>query len=189
MGVASPASLVRDKNCTPFNIGRAIYLDCFKIHEVKPLIRGLAEKSIHPQKLIERVLYWTGGQPFLTQKICSLIAETQDVIVEGQEIAWVDEVIESKIIEDWKSYDNPQHLQTINDRITFSHSAPVLLEIYRDILENGEFAVDCSNEQKELLLTGLVKQDQGKITIYNRIYQSVFDLSWIQFVLDLKTKA
>jgi hypothetical protein len=49
----------------PFNIGKSIDLSGFTLVEAQPLAAGLAEKSENPQTVLEAILYWTGGQPFL----------------------------------------------------------------------------------------------------------------------------
>jgi hypothetical protein len=72
-GVATPADLIKDEERTPFNIGRAIQLDGFKLDEVAPLAKGFEGKVENPQALMEEVLAWTGGQPLLTQKVCNLL--------------------------------------------------------------------------------------------------------------------
>ncbi|NEO76152.1 AAA family ATPase [Moorena sp. SIO4G3] len=185
LGVASPSSLVQDKNCTPFNIGRAIALESFKLHEVKPLIQGLAEQFSNPQAIIKQVLFWTGGQPFLTQKICNLIVAYQDTIVAGQETQWVDNFIQETIIDNWEFNDDPQHFKTISDRLLKSSSESTqLLQLYQQLLEQGEVIADASNEHQDLLLTGLVKQEQGKLKVYNPIYQAVFSLDWCEGILN-----
>jgi len=75
LGVTTPSDLIQDKNRTPFNIGRAIQLNGFQLDEAQPLAKGLAEKIANPDIVLKEVLAWTGGQPFLTQKICKLILE------------------------------------------------------------------------------------------------------------------
>jgi AAA-like domain len=75
LGVAIPANLIQDERCTPFNIGQAIELNGFQLHEAQPLVQGLVGKVSNPQGVLEEVLGWTGGQPFLTQKLCKLIAD------------------------------------------------------------------------------------------------------------------
>ena len=183
LGVATPSSLVQDKNCTPFNIGEAIALQGFQLHEVKPLIQGLANKYSNPQALIKAVLAWTGGQPFLTQKICNLIVDSQILLAEGKEAEWVENLVQANILDNWESNDDPQHLKTIRDRLFNSESdSTKLLQLYQQILHQGDIIADDSKEQKELLLSGLVKQDWGKLKVYNRIYESVFDLNWCKYV-------
>ncbi|WP_341737380.1 AAA-like domain-containing protein [Microcoleus sp. CAWBG640] len=83
LGVASPTDLCRDKNVsnnTPFNIGKAIELTGFDETEAQPLAAGLAEITDSSQEVLREVLYWTGGQPFLTQKLCKLLFENSHLI-------------------------------------------------------------------------------------------------------------
>lgn len=77
-GVVSPSDLIRDKNHTPFNLGRAIALNGFRLHEVEPLIAGLSLKFINPRAVMQEILTWTEGQPFLTQKLCQLVVRRQN---------------------------------------------------------------------------------------------------------------
>ncbi|MEM8674445.1 MAG: AAA family ATPase [Cyanobacteria bacterium P01_G01_bin.67] len=184
LGVATSASLIQDKYCTPFNIGNAIALQGFQLHEVKPLTEGLASKFQNPQALIKQVLAWTGGQPFLTQKICSLMLEVQIPPTEGMKTEWIDHLIQGKIIDNWESKDDPQHFKTIRDRLLNSSDPIRLLQLYQQILDQAEVIVDDSKVHKELLLSGLVKQEGSKFLVYNCIYQSVFDLAWCEKALD-----
>ncbi|NES22798.1 MAG: diguanylate cyclase, partial [Symploca sp. SIO3E6] len=93
LGVATPSDLIRDKKRTPFNIGRAIELNGFKWHEVEPLSRGLVEKVSHPQKVLQEILNWTRGQPFLTQKLCKLVYDSQSTIATGTEAELVEQLV------------------------------------------------------------------------------------------------
>ena len=180
IGVATPSSLVQDKNCTPFNIGKAISLQGFQLHEVKPLIRGLASKYQNPQALIKQVLAWTGGQPFLTQKICNLMVDAQIPLTEAREAEWVENLVRAHIIDSWESKDDPQHLKTIRDRLLNSSNPTKLLQLYQQIWHQEDIIADDSSEHKELLLSGLVRLEGRKFKVYNRIYQSVFDTAWCE---------
>src|SRR4028119_154046 len=77
IGVARPSDLIADKRRTPFNIGRAIEMSGFGIQEAQPLAMGLATKASNPQAVLQAVLDWTGGQPFLTQEVCKLIRSAE----------------------------------------------------------------------------------------------------------------
>ncbi|OUC14608.1 MAG: hypothetical protein B0A82_11400, partial [Alkalinema sp. CACIAM 70d] len=70
-GVATPGELIRDKTRTPFNIGRAIEVAGFTAGEVAPLAAGLGPRGA---EMLAEILEWTGGQPFLTQRVCRLVA-------------------------------------------------------------------------------------------------------------------
>ncbi|HEY9800774.1 MAG TPA: AAA-like domain-containing protein [Leptolyngbyaceae cyanobacterium] len=172
-GVATPSDLIRDKNRTSFNIGRAIELTGFQLEEVEPLAKGLEGKVSNPQAVIKEVIYWTGGQPFLTQKLCKLI--WAGMLTQG-----VEELVRSHLIENWESQDDPEHLRTIRKRLLDNEDdARVLLGLYQQILQQEEIPADDSDEQIKLRLTGLVVKRQGKLKVYNRIYQEVFGQSWV----------
>ncbi|MGK7934178.1 MAG: AAA-like domain-containing protein, partial [Microcystaceae cyanobacterium] len=72
-GVATPSELIQAKDRTPFNIGTAIELRGFQSYEVQALIEGLKPIFSYPQTILGEILYWTGGQPFLTQKLCQMV--------------------------------------------------------------------------------------------------------------------
>jgi WD40 repeat protein len=199
LGVATPCDLIKDKKRTPFNIGRAIELNGFGLAETKPLAKGLEGKVSNPTAVLREVLNWTGGQPFLTQKVCSLIPV-------GVEASWVEEGVRRQIIENWESQDDPEHLRTIRDRILNSKQRTSrLLGLYQQILagtrdweDRGDkkdkvelpqslipnhqspVPADDSPEQVELRLSGLVVKREGYLKAYNRIYESVFNLNWIE---------
>src|SRR5205807_3436170 len=75
LGVAAPTDLVRDTRMTPFNIGRRIELRDFTETEAEPLARGLGRDGKLGVALLKRILHWTGGHPYLTQRLCLAVAE------------------------------------------------------------------------------------------------------------------
>ncbi|BAZ50663.1 WD-40 repeat-containing protein [Nostoc sp. NIES-4103] len=183
LGVATPSDLIADKTQTPFNIGRAIALQGFQLHEVQPLTDGLMGKVSNPQQAIAQILDWTGGQPFLTQKLCKLMVE-ESALGNSTSVA---QVVKSRILENWESQDEPEHLRTIRDRILRNQQkAGQLLGLYQQILQSplksgvGGISADGSPEQTELRLSGLVVQQQGKLKVYNRIYEQVFNRQWVE---------
>lgn len=74
-GVVTPSELICDRTRTPFNIGRAIELRGFHLEDAHRLSSGLANVDYDPRALIRAILFWTNGQPFLTQKICRLVSD------------------------------------------------------------------------------------------------------------------
>ncbi|MEH1861085.1 MAG: AAA-like domain-containing protein [Nostoc sp.] len=184
LGVATPSDLIRDKKRTPFNIGQAIELKGFEFHEVQPLLEGLVGKVNNPQAILQEVIDWTGGQPFLTQKLCKLIPKYI-------EVPELENLVRSYIIDNWKYQDDPEHFRTIRDRILQNEQlAAQMLGLYQQILQQGEVAGAKTLEQIELRLSGLVVEQQGKLRIYNKIYKCVFNQSWVDEALaDLRPYA
>ena len=180
LGVATPSDLISDYQRTPFNIGQAIQLSGFQLHEAQPLLQGLKEKFSNPQAVLKELLTWTSGQPFLTQKLCKLIRSCSSPILVNGEAEWMENVVRTQVIDNWEAQDDPEHLRTIRDRILKSDRQRVqLLELYRQILHQGKVVSVDSPEERELLLSGLVVKQQGSLKVHNRIYQLIFDSSWI----------
>jgi hypothetical protein len=133
--------LIRDRTRTPFNIGRAISLHGFQFHEAQPLAKGLEMVIPQPQAVLQEILAWTAGQPFLTQKLCQIVLR-QPESVRGEEIAdpspihWVADLVCTYIVNNWESQDEPEHLRTIRDRILRNEQAAGrLLAIYEQVLQ------------------------------------------------------
>ena len=185
LGVATPSELIQDANRTPFDIGIAIDLTGFQLHESLPLAKGLARKTKNPLAVLKAILDWTGGKPFLVQKLCKLAIGENSQIREGREAEWVEELVRSRIVENWESQDEPEHLRTIRERLLHRNASTVkLLKLYQQILHLGEIPADDTPEKMELRLSGLVVKHQGKLKVYNRIYQLIFNQSWVHQELE-----
>ncbi|MUG91883.1 hypothetical protein F7734_05115 [Scytonema sp. UIC 10036] len=219
-GVARPSDLIFDKRRTPFNIGKAIQLHGFQLHEAKPLLQGLKAAVNQSEAVLREILVWTQGQPFLTQKLCQLVSQialesaTGTIALPvGTEKFWVEQLVRSRIIQHWEAQDEPEHLRTIRDRLLFDEQkAGRLLGLYQRILQAEEVdsatlekwkgqkiarghdalssapdllvPTDDSQEQTELLLSGLVERRNGYLRIKNPIYRNVFNAEWIIRQLD-----
>ncbi|NCR27496.1 MAG: hypothetical protein GPJ25_14325 [Microcystis aeruginosa LE13-04] len=182
LGVAAVSNFILDNYRSPFNIGQDIRLSGFTIRDARKLAEGLQEKFIEPQRVLEEVIEWTGGQPFLTQKICHLISTSRTGF--GRESAAtpinVGDFIQSQVISNWVSQDSPEHLKTIRNRLLNKRvTGRRMLKLYQEILRNGEIPDDGSPDQIELRLTGLVVQDRQKLKVYNKIYRNVFNETWV----------
>ncbi|NEQ75807.1 MAG: hypothetical protein F6K23_23850 [Okeania sp. SIO2C9] len=192
-GVATPSDLIKDKTRTPFNIGRAIELDGFTLEQVQPLAAGLKIGIGDSFEVIKQILYWTNGQPFLSQKLCKLVVEaSRDSVSEiitipaGNEEFWVESIVRTKMLHKWESQDEPEHLRTIRDRIQRNEKrAAKLLGIYQAILQRKEIETDDSREQMELILSGLVVKKDGLLKVKNRIYAEVFNTEWVEKQLNV----
>jgi hypothetical protein len=206
-GVTTPSELITDKVRTPFNIGKAIELKGFQIEEISSLAKGLERKVDNPQATLKEILAWTGGQPFLTQKLCKLVADNSQVLSSpkanyqvvnttsqspflSQLITEVltnhsdlkikiSTLVQSQVINNWQFHDHPEHLKTISDRLTKQTNSYFLLSLYQQILENGSLVNNNSQEVVQLLLCGIVSKQQDQITISNPIYAAVFNQDWV----------
>ncbi|GAB4378936.1 MAG: AAA-like domain-containing protein [Elainellaceae cyanobacterium] len=205
-GVATPSQLIRDRQRTPFNIGKAIDLQGIRLEEAQPLVHGLADHFCNADAILTEILEWTQGQPFLTQKLCALVVENMsqsgDIVFAQSDNDnddnddndnryfissprhLVDHIVQTYILHNWQMQDEPEHLRTIHDRIMSDEQrAGRLLGLYQQILKQGKLFVDDSTDQIELLLSGLVVRQDNQLKVRNRIYAAVFNLDYVEHQL------
>jgi hypothetical protein len=135
LGVATPSDLIRGKGSSAFNIGHAVEMSGFTLQEAEPLARGLGDRVSDPVAVLTAILDWSGGQPFLTQKLLTLIAAADDLGRSPVEL--VSAIVTEKVIENWEAQDIPAHLKTIRDRILQrdEKGRGRLLGLYQQVLD------------------------------------------------------
>lgn len=193
-GVTTPGDLIQDPQKTPFNIGQPIDLHNISLDDAQPLAQGLVGIVAQPEAVLKEIFYWTGGQPFLTQKICQLVVRKfhysqiklgENNGGESNWNQWIADLVRSQIIENWESQDEPEHLRTIKNRLLSNEKrAARLLGIYEEILQKQPIKFNGSREHIELELSGLVYRKNGYLTIKNPIYEQIFNYAWVKEQLD-----
>ena len=178
-GVALPSDLIKDSSRAPFNIGTAIALNCFSFDEAISLIEPLLLPDSSQAGILKRVLFWTGGQPFLTQKLLSILREwiTDTSTFNEQD---VDDIVKTHIIDNWRNQDNPEHLKTIFDRITLDTSHSIqLLSDYLLVINAKVKPEELGNFQR-LYLTGIVHLVDDYVAVKSGIYHTIFSRQWAE---------
>ncbi|PZV11279.1 MAG: hypothetical protein DCF20_19865, partial [Pseudanabaena sp.] len=183
LGVATPTDLIQSHNTSAFNIGYAVELAGFTLTEALPLMQGLASKVANPQDYLAEAVKWTGGQPFLIQRLLGMMEKELVGIATPENIAvWVENLVQERIVTNWESQDAPPHLTTIRDRVISVEEKlrGRMLGCYQQVLANGELEDDRSEERSKLRLTGLVVRRDGRLVSYNPIYGAVFNNLWVE---------
>ncbi len=176
LGVASPSDLIKDATSTPFNVGQRIELADFTAEEAKPLAAGLGVNEEAGEQILARILYWTDGHPYLTQKLCQIGKQMGD----DYTIELLDHAAEEAftILQDAPEDSN---LKEVYKRLNDNPQLKVkLLTIYSLLLSN-QFIPDVPNSVAylELKLSGIVKLlPNGNLCVRNRIYERVFNDRW-----------
>lgn len=188
LGVATVSDLIENKGQTSYNIGEEIELTEFEFNEStrEALLPLFGTRFDEPSSILQAILEQTGGQPFLTRKLCHFVINNSEADKTRPDVKKMSEIY---IIDNWKrtQKDSPSHLTTIKDTILRDELISLkLLEIYRRVLESSEegIEVDDSYEQIQLLLSGLIIKKRERLKVYNPIYREVFDLAWIEKELE-----
>lgn len=180
LGVATPYDLIRGRHRSAFNIGRNVELTGLAKHEAMPLLAGLVGRVADPEAVLDEVLHWSGGQPFLTQKLLALVSSDPNPTLASDQL--VQQVVHEQIIHSWEAQDSPVHLRTIRDRLLqgTEQSRGALLSLIQAIHAQGFIQADDSREQIQLRLSGLVVKEGNQLRIYNPIYGRIFNPDWVR---------
>ena len=193
LGVATPSDLIRDTRVTPFNVGRRIELRDFTREEAAPLAEGLRHNrdAREATALLDRVLYWTGGHPYMTQRLCRAVAES--LAAPGQsgnssgrgrdeieDAALVDTLCQTLFLAK-SARETDDNLAFVRTRLLHNEEGrAALLDLYGQARRGKRVKDDETNPLCPVLrLSGVVKASDGRLVVRNEIYARVFDAAWI----------
>jgi WD40 repeat protein len=170
----SPLSRFRDKNAG----------------EVAGMSPGLASR------LLQRILYWTGGHPYLTQRLCQAVAEAvarrQMPDANGTGLAklaagdWrvatamVDRLCGELFLSAGARAKDDNLLFVREYLLRRGVDRAGLLELYGRVRAGKRVGVDETNPLIEVLrLSGVIRAAAGRLVVRNRVYARAFDRAWI----------
>jgi len=179
IGVATPADLIRNVSTTPFNIGNRVVLTDFTEREAEPLIHGLGREPVAGFRLLRRILWWTNGHPYLTQRLCAAVAADAQITTSGDVDRLCDELFLSV-----RARESDDNLLFVRERILRKRNEAELsglLDLYGLIHRGRHVLADENNPLIDILrLAGLVTVRENRLVVRNRIYDHVFDERWIR---------
>ncbi len=175
LGVAAPSDLIRDTRTTPFNVGRRIELSDFTEAEAAPLVEGLRQSAA--TGLLKRILYWTNGHPYLTQRLCQAVAE-------GAKESTADEVdrLCRELFLTHQAQERDDNLLFVRERLLRSEvDLAGLLTLYAGALARKRVPDDLTSPLVTTLrLSGVTRAEDGLLKVRNRIYERVFGREWVK---------
>jgi WD40 repeat protein len=190
LGVATPSDLIRDTRLTPFNIGRRIELTDFSEAEAGRLRAGLVigkEDTFgwsdgEARALLQRILSWTGGHPYLTQRLCQALVDAQARNPKSkiQNPESIDRLCEELFLSP-AALEQDNNLIFVRERLLRSEADRAsLLDLYAQVRRGKRVRNEDTNPLVSLLrLSGITRVVNGCLQVRNRIYERVFDRAWV----------
>ena len=177
IGVATPGDLISDPRRTPFNIGRRVEVDYFTLEEALPLVEGFTLPAAEAEQVLRWVLAWTAGHPYLTLRLCAVIAEQHQSRVTKDD---VDRAVAVAFLREKSEEDS--NLRFVHDMLTRrAHDPQAVLMTYRHILAGKRVPDDRQSATIiHLKLTGIVGRQDGRLIVRNPSYAAVFDHAWVK---------
>lgn len=192
LGIATPSKLARDLQATVFHLGQQIELNDFRPEEAVPLaerlwVGGAGDLTFgrqQAQALLSRILYWTNGHPYLTQRLCRVVSEiNQKRAGAGRAVDTAEEVdrVCSDLFLSHSGRELDDNLVYVRKRMLRSGGdLRKLLALYARIYKYQSVRDDASNPLIDhLRMAGISRSVNGILQVRNRVYYHVFDLAWI----------
>ena len=167
-GVVEPTEIIKNPKISPFNIGEKILLDDFSHDEYMSFVHKAGLETFG-NEVLERIYYWTGGNPRMTWDVCyelqhktDLSTETVDILVKKMYLTSFDmapvDTIRTLVKED-------RDLRDAIIQLAYDKGSALSDKI-----------------KSRLYLAGIVNYFENDVRIKNRIIKESLSLSWLQKV-------
>src|SRR5262249_51531340 len=128
-------------------------------------------------RLLERALYWTGGHPYLTQRLCQAGAEEARAVTPAGVDRFCQELFFS-----YETQERDGHLLFVREReLRGGGDLARPLSLYAQVRQGKRIRDDVTNPLISILrLSGIAHVTGGYLRVRNRIYERVFDREWVK---------
>jgi len=177
LGECDPVSLMKESELSPFNVTQQILLGDFSRDDLNLFTTELNLDSATATHALDRIYYWTDGQPYLTQKLARAVAR-ESTVEDPEQL--VDQLAIQQLIGRAALHSEPHmshiHRAIIND----SKRCEPLLNLYGKIRKGITVPADLGSElQRRLMAVGLlVIDEESNLKVRNRAYAAVFTARW-----------
>ncbi len=182
LGAASPRELVSDPDISPFEEGHRVVLEDFTLDELQQLAPGFGLELSAASELLRRIFRWTGGQPYLTQKLARQAARAD---VSDADARLLDRLVQERFLAPAANRDEAlfNHIRSVLTT-PGAHTRQALALLGR-VCKGMPIASDPESGAQNLLrLSGLIIDTaDGRLALRNRIYEQVFTARWVNSVL------
>ena len=167
-GVVEPTDIIKNPKISPFNIGEKILLDDFSHEEYMSFVQK-AGLDTFGDTVLERVYYWTGGNPRMTWDVCYELQNRTDLTVET-----VDTLVKRMYL---TTFDKAP-VDTIRSLV--KEDRDLRDAIIQLVYDKGYTLSD--KIKSKLYLAGIVNYFDNEVRIKNRIIKDSLSLTWLQKV-------
>jgi WD40 repeat protein len=177
LGECDPLSLIGEPELSPFNITQPVVLGDFTRADLELFATELNLPPKNSAAALDRIYFWTGGQPYLSQKLARAISRDE---MDGEVAEDVDRLATRQLAGRAALHSEPHmshiHRQIVNDE---KRCEPIL-NLYGRVRKGLEVPADLGSPlHRRLIAVGLLLIDEnGKLAVRNRLYGAVFTARW-----------
>ena len=167
-GVVEPTEIIKNPKISPFNIGEKILLDDFCHDEYMDFIRK-AGLECFGENVLERIYYWTGGNPRMTWDVCYELQHKNGLTTE---------IVDTLVKKMYLTTFDKAPVDTI--RTLVKEDRDLRDAIIQLAYDKGNALSD--KIKSKLYLSGIVNYYDNDVRIKNRIIKESLSLNWLQKV-------
>ncbi len=177
LGECDPVSLIAEAELSPFNVTQQVLLGDFSREDLDLFATELNMDRADATVALDRIYYWTGGQPYLSQKLARAVARE---FATGDLEEQIDRIALQQLAGRAALHSEPHmshiHRAIVNDVKRYEP----LLNLYGKVRKGIEVAADLGSPiQRRLMAVGLLEiDDDGNLHVRNRLYETVFTARW-----------
>ena len=187
LGECDPVSLMQEVELSPFNVTQQVLLDDFSRENLELFVTELNLDHDDAAIALDRIYYWTSGQPYLSQKLSRAVS--REPSSDGIE-QLVDRIAASQLTGRAALHSEP-HMSHIH-RIVMNDDKlrEGLLNLYGKVRKGIKVAADLGSEhQRRLMAVGLlIIDDESNLQVRNKLYEMVFTAQWANENLSVDIK-
>ncbi|MBT8093122.1 MAG: AAA-like domain-containing protein [Gammaproteobacteria bacterium] len=187
LGECDAMTLVEDPQLSPFSITQQVVLSDFTRAELDLFCTELDVDRESANAVLDRIFYWTRGQPYLTQKLARAAARGG---IEGDVAEAVDRIVNRQLSGRAAIRNEPHmghiHRAIVSDKAHYEQ----LLNLYGRISKGIEVAADLGLPlHRRMIAIGLLEIDtDGALRVRNRLYVRVFTTRWANENLPIRLR-
>jgi len=177
LGECDPLNLIAEPELSPFNVTQSVSLGDFSRADLDLFATELGLSPQNATLALDRIYYWTGGQPYLSQKLARAIAREQmDADISDS----VDRLATQQLAGRAALHNEPHMSHIHREVVGDTKRNEALLNLYGRISKGIEVAADLGSPlHRRLIAIGLLAIDaEGLLEIRNRLYAAVFTTRW-----------
>lgn len=187
LGECDPVSLMQEAELSPFNVTQQVLLDDFSREDLELFATELNLSHEDAKAALDRIYFWTNGQPYLSQKLARAVAR-ESAVEDIEEL--VDHIATLQLAGRAALHSEPHmshiHRGIVNDK----KRCEPLLNLYGKIRKGIEVPADLGSAfQRRLMAIGLLVIDaESNVKVRNRLYELVFTARWANENLPTRLK-
>ncbi|HKL64186.1 MAG TPA: AAA-like domain-containing protein, partial [Woeseiaceae bacterium] len=143
LGISVPEGFDADSEYSPFAVAQPVVLRDFRVHQLDVFTPALGLPAPRAKDALERIHFWTNGQPYLTQKLARAVARARMREADLEDPAFVVDALVYRLYLNPSALRNEPHLSYLHHALTEPRKDhDEILAVYGRVRKGGRVILD-----------------------------------------------